>query len=369
MTPEEYGRALGSVGPSLLQVLSGLESARRYLHPPAIPRLREMLTPRVERFETARRELDGIEPPGELEALHARLERAVEHVATAARLFLEPADGPDAAPRMLESMRQHDRAQEALYPLRIAIPPIGKFFTDPALHTSLAELDPEPPDGVSVGLHTSGSDAAQRGGFALYVPETYDGSEALPLVVALHGGSGSGRDFIWTWLREARSRRFLLLAPTARGATWSFNGPDVDAPALREMVGYVGERWRVDAQRVLLTGLSDGATYALYSGLREDSVFTALAPVSGVLHPANLSNGNLERARDRPIYLVHGALDWMFPVQMAHLTRDELEKAGARLVYREIADLSHAYPREENARIVDWLLDVEFARRYEPVPR
>ena len=34
---------------------------------------------------------------------------------------------------------------------------------------------------------------------------------------------------------------------------------------------------------------------------------------------------------------------------------DELEKAGARIVYREIEDLSHTYPREENARILEWL--------------
>jgi phospholipase/carboxylesterase len=44
----------------------------------------------------------------------------------------------------------------------------------------------------------------------------------------------------------------------------------------------------------------------------------------------------------------------MLPVQVARLARDLLGRAGARLVYREIADLSHAWPREENARILDW---------------
>lgn len=37
-------------------------------------------------------------------------------------------------------------------------------------------------------------------------------------------------------------------------------------------------------------------------GLQEDSPFTALAPVSGVLHPANFSNGNRERTRQRRIF-------------------------------------------------------------------
>jgi phospholipase/carboxylesterase len=66
--------------------------------------------------------------------------------------------------------------------------------------------------------------------------------------------------------------------------------------------------------------------------------------------------GGLARAHDRPIYLVHGALDWMFPVEAARIGRDALLAAGARLVYRELADLSHTYPRDENARILDWLL-------------
>jgi phospholipase/carboxylesterase len=74
-----------------------------------------------------------------------------------------------------------------------------------------------------------------------------------------------------------------------------------------------------------------------------------------VLHPACLALGNLARARGRRIYLVHGALDWMFPVELARGARDALADAGALLCYREIEDLSHTYPREENARILEWL--------------
>jgi phospholipase/carboxylesterase len=112
----------------------------------------------------------------------------------------------------------------------------------------------------------------------------------------------------------------------------------------------------VDPDRVLLTGLSDGATYSLVCGLQSDMPFSALAPLSGVLHPANFANGNIERAAGRRIYLVHGVLDWMFPVQIARAAAQELEKAGADLVFREIEDLSHTYAREENARILDWFL-------------
>ena len=54
--------------------------------------------------------------------------------------------------------------------------------------------------------------------------------------------------------------------------------------------------------------------------------------------------------------LLLGNSDWMLPIATAHLGRDLLQEAGARLVYRELADLSHTYPRDENPKILDWLL-------------
>jgi phospholipase/carboxylesterase len=52
---------------------------------------------------------------------------------------------------------------------------------------------------------------------------------------------------------------------------------------------------------------------------------------------------------------VHGRLDWMFPVQVARQTSQALSAAGAKVTYRELDDLSHAYPREMNAEILQWL--------------
>jgi phospholipase/carboxylesterase len=120
------------------------------------------------------------------------------------------------------------------------------------------------------------------------------------------------------------------------------------------MVDWVASKWNVDREHVLLTGLSDGATMTLLVGLGADTPFTHLAPVSGVLHPMNFAIGNIDRARDKPIYLVHGALDWLFPVALAQEAERVLEEAGAQLVYRELEDLSHTYPREENIRIIEW---------------
>ncbi|HEX5068024.1 MAG TPA: phospholipase, partial [Myxococcota bacterium] len=121
-----------------------------------------------------------------------------------------------------------------------------------------------------------------------------------------------------------------------------------------QMIAFVSKRWPVDPARILVTGLSDGATYSLLYGLRASAPCSAIAPVSGVLHPMNFANGNMQRARGRRIHLVHGGLDWLFPVGLARAAAEELERAGAALVYREIEDLSHTYPREENDSILRW---------------
>ncbi len=71
-------------------------------------------------------------------------------------------------------------------------------------------------------------------------------------------------------------------------------------------------------------------------------------------HGADILWSWQREARSRCIYLVHGGLDWMFPVKVARVAAETLRDAGADIHYREIEDLSHTYAQEENANILDW---------------
>jgi phospholipase/carboxylesterase len=355
MATDIFQQRLSALGPALLTALAAFEEVRRHLDPPQIAALRDAAAPIGARLHAALEAFTAAEVPDGLGDLAQQLRLAAAAADRAFELFCADASPAQAIPRVLAAMHEHCRAQALLYPLRRVLPPVGRFFLEPAAYDRLAELDPEPDPQQPTGIIVARQKDGARGGFSLYVPESYQPDRAWPLIVALHGGSGTGDDFLWTWLTEARSRGCLLLSPTSRGPTWSLMDEDVDAPALRAMVAYVRQHWRVDDRRILLTGLSDGATYTLLCGLQPDMPFTALAPVSGVLHPANLMNGNLERAAGRRIYLVHGARDWMFPIATARMAYRELHRAGADVTFREIADLSHTYPREENGRILEWL--------------
>jgi phospholipase/carboxylesterase len=182
--------------------------------------------------------------------------------------------------------------------------------------------------------------------------------------MALNGGSGNGRGFLWSWLRDARSHGAILVAPTATGtsskstpnkSTWALMGDDTDTPNLVRILDSVRSRWNIDPERILLTGMSDGGTFCYVSGFDSASPFTHLAPVSATFHPLMAEIADAERLRGLPIHIVHGRLDWMFPVQVARQTSQALSAAGADVTYRELEDLSHCYPREMNAPILKWL--------------
>jgi len=357
---------IDSVGELLAPLLGSLERVewvQRHLYPPLAGRLAEELAPGTAAITPPLRALEGLAWPDELHVMRDRLVEVARQTLDLVAAFVEAARSPEDPIGLYRALRRFARIQEALYPLAPALEPVSRWFLEPARRGD-AELVARLRDGAvrddgpRVGVLHASNERDARGGFSLYVPEQWDGQAPMPLVVALHGGHGHGRDFLWSWLREARSRGALVIAPTSRERTWSImGGPDVDAEGLREMVTSVSSRYAVDHARVLLTGMSDGATYALLCGLGADTPFTHLAPACGVLHPFLLVNGAMARAAGRPIYLVHGALDWMFPVRTARMAREALQTAGARLVYREVEDLSHTYPRDENPRILDWLME------------
>ncbi len=354
---DAFRTRLAACGAAALRALVAVEAAARRLDPAALPALRERLAPLRGELGAARAALEATPAPEGLAGLRDELAAGAAAAEEALAGFAAAAPSAERVPRILAGMRAHARAQERLYPLRGVFPPLGRFFAEPAWHERLEALDPPPPPGAKLGLMRAGGDhgAHARGGFTLYVPERWDGRSPLALVTALHGGFGHGADFVWTWLREARSRGFALLAPTSRGSTWSLDGPERDGAALRSMLAWVGERWPLDRTRLLLTGLSDGGTMTLLAGLHPEAPWTALAPVAGVLHPANFALGNLGRARGRRILWVHGARDWMFPIALARMGRDALAEAGAEVTLHEVADCAHAYPREENDRILRFL--------------
>ena len=343
-----------AVLPPLLQSLEALGFVARHLNPPDFDRVMDAAGAPDEALQAVRAHL--ADWPAEFSNIRTPLEAASDAALAAfAGLRAVQHDNGDLV-AVFRALRNLPRAQEALYPLATRFPPVSSFFLDPALRedSGLVARLAQPANAESGIIHDH-NDPGSRGGFSLYVPEYYTHDRAWPLVMALHGGSGNGRGFLWSWLRDARSFGAILAAPTATGPTWALMGDDNDTPNLARILDSIRSRWNVDAKRTLLTGMSDGGTFCYVTGFESTSPFTHLAPVAATFHPLMAEIADAERLRGLPVHIVHGRLDWMFPVQVARQAKDALSAAGANVTYRELDDLSHCYPREMNAPILKWL--------------
>ncbi len=359
--PDDHLRdAIVVVVARLLDTLDALGFIARHLDPPDIGPLVVTLGDRDVALRAAREGFTGAAWPEHLVPLRNQIERAVEPTLRACDGLRAAVGSADGLRQAYRALRQVSRALEALYPLAAVLPSVSRFFLEPERRDDQALLDRLTVGAaradVQTGVMHAGDDTGERGGFSAYVPEDYDPARAHPLVMALHGGSGHGRLFLWSWVREARSRGVILVAPTAVGDTWSLMEPKVDSANLARVLEQVAQGWHVDRTHLLLTGMSDGGTFTLLSGLDEASPFTHLAPVAASFHPLLLTMTDRRRVMGLPVYLVHGALDWMFPVSIARTAQRALTAAGAKVTYREIADLSHTYPRDENSGMLDWFL-------------
>src|SRR5438132_2503684 len=343
-----------AVLPPLLQSLEALGFIARHLHPPTFGRVMQAAGEPDQALQAVRARM--AEWPEEFSNIRAPLEAASDAALSAFDGLRAVQNGNGDLVSVFRALRYAPRAQEALYPLIDKLPPVSQFFVEPSLREDTALLARLAlPASENTGILHDHNEPGSRGGFSLYVPEYYTPDRAWPLVMALHGGSGNGRGFLWSWLRDARSRGAILIAPTATGNTWALMGDDSDTPNLMRILESVRARWNVDPGKMLLTGMSDGGTFCYVTGFDGASPFTHLAPVSATFHPLMAEMADADRLRGLPVHIVHGRLDWMFPVQVARQTSQALSAAGAKVTYREIDDLSHTYPREMNAEILQWL--------------
>ncbi len=330
---------------SLLDAVRVFERVQRMFHPTMIREHGEVLHRNARELLSARQAFFTGSPGLSSGKEEDVITRAVDLVVESARIFRSSGDMQTGVFAAMRAMRKICRAKEGLFGLRGRVAEIDEFFREgPRDRTAPAGNAPDRL--VHTGVE---ADPYARGASSLFVPASPAGPDPLPLVIALHGGFGHGRDFVWTWVREAGTRGFVLLAPTSVGATWNMEDPLPDLSNILKQAERAVEHCFADTNRMLLTGLSDGATFALRCAMLPSTPFSAFAPVSGVLPP-----GEVSRAAGRRIYWIHGAHDWMFPPERARQGSSRLLGAGAAVTLKILDNLAHAHPFEENAGILTW---------------
>ncbi len=147
----------------------------------------------------------------------------------------------------------------------------------------------------------------------LYLPEGYGTGQKWPAILYLHGIGAKG-DYIEVlkanglpkYLEGRKDFPFMVVSPQCPAdEEWS---PD----RLDRLIDQVIEDYRIDVDRIYLTGIGEGASAAWrLAGIRP-SRFAAMAPVCG--------GGDPHEAcflRNLPVWIFHGAKDRIFPVSEA----------------------------------------------------
>jgi pimeloyl-ACP methyl ester carboxylesterase len=182
--------------------------------------------------------------------------------------------------------------------------------------------------------------------YRVYVPKAYDGVQAMPLVVMLHGALGDERSYFSDLYDpevikgEAERRGYILAAPNGRGRLGGYRG--ASGEDVLEVIKSVASYYRVDGSRIYLTGHSMGGFGVWLVASRRPDLFAAIAPVSGGAPvPADQLPELLGKLKDIPVMVVHGGRDVIVPPQMSRQMVAAAKKAGLQVTYLEVPEADH----------------------------
>jgi polyhydroxybutyrate depolymerase len=169
--------------------------------------------------------------------------------------------------------------------------------------------------------------------FRVHVPASVAVRGGLPVVVALHGAGGNGAQFEQQSQLSAAADRegFVVVYPDGSGRTklltWNAgtcctyardNGID-DVAFMASLFDALVARYRIDPQRVFVTGFSNGAMLAYRLGCELADRIAAIAPVSGAMN-----TDTCVPSRALPVLVVHGTADPIVPYDGGPPTRQIL---------------------------------------------
>jgi predicted peptidase len=222
--------------------------------------------------------------------------------------------------------------------------------------------------------------------YRVFVPRGYQASRAYPLVLYLHGASGSGDDGVAhlssdvAALVSARVQAlgpaFVLAPQCPRGDEWvnrharppfanylQANVPESDASKMTfEVLERVRARYNVDPSRLYVTGPSMGGSGTWDFITRHPGVFAAAVPVTGVNDPSRAPV-----IAGLPIWAFHGSRDTISSAANTRAMVEALRRLGSPVKFTELEAVghdswTHAYA---NLELYRWL----FAQRGRVDPR
>jgi pimeloyl-ACP methyl ester carboxylesterase len=192
--------------------------------------------------------------------------------------------------------------------------------------------------------------------YLVFLPDGYEqsGSKCWPLMLFLHGAGERGDDLSKVkvhgppkMVSQGRSFPFILVAPQCDADRWWV---PIELGALLDEVE---ARYRVDRDRVYVTGMSMGGFGTWAVALEYPDRFAAIAPICGGGDPRDAA-----RIRHVPAWVFHGARDGAVPIEGSRKMVEALKAAGGHVQFTVYPDAGHDSwsATYANPDLYDWLL-------------
>ncbi len=172
--------------------------------------------------------------------------------------------------------------------------------------------------------------------YHLYIPAMYREETTVPLIIALHGGGGTGKkvDKLFRLNSLADQYGFIAVYPDAFDHHWN-DGRGVkkyqsqrenidDVAFIATMIDAIAGDFNIDAKRVYVMGASNGAMMSFRLGCELAPKIAAMAPVIGSM-PVNLVS-RCNPANPVPMIMINGTDDPLVPFEggYVHVFRKKL---------------------------------------------
>lgn len=196
--------------------------------------------------------------------------------------------------------------------------------------------------------------------YIIFLPDGYDETDRRwPLILFLHGIGERGDDpqvlkcyGPLQWAEKHREFPFIVVAPQCpRSSHWVEGEGEIEK--LHSLLDEVASIYRVDPDRIYVTGLSMGGRATWAMALEHPERFAAIAPVCGRSDP--------EKAyllKELPVWVFHGAKDSVVPLERAEEMVQALKACGGDVRFTVYPDADHDAwtPAYGSPELYDWLL-------------
>jgi polyhydroxybutyrate depolymerase len=159
--------------------------------------------------------------------------------------------------------------------------------------------------------------------YLLVIPREVPASTPAPVIMGLHGGSGTAENAYRTMNLVGDKPALYVFPqapywPEAGGVGWNVDQNGVDFPYFDTLIADLTSRYCVDPHRIFATGKSNGAFMVNALACYRPEMVRAIASVAG----GGPSNSQCPGTNPEPVMIIHGSADTTVPIRSAQWTRE-----------------------------------------------